>query len=42
MITHNTTCDSREFKDVVFEDEVLDNNRFDLILYLYVTQYGVT
>ena len=27
----------REFKDVVFEDVVFDNNRFYLILYLDVT-----
>ena len=27
----------REFKDVVFEDVVFDNNRFSLILYLDFT-----
>ena len=32
---------TREFKDVVFEDVVFDNNRFYLILYLDFTWYGV-
>ena len=27
----------REFKDVVFEDVVFDNNKFNLILYLDLT-----
>ena len=28
---------TREFKDVVFEDVVFDNNRFYIIPYLYFT-----
>ena len=31
-----------EFRDVGFEDVAFDNHRFDLILYLDFTYYGVT
>ena len=35
-------ADISEFRDVEFEDVVLDHNRCVFILYLYLTQCGVT
>ena len=40
--TTEITTEHSEFRDVVFEDVVFDNDRFSLILHLDVALYGVT